>query len=255
MVDKKPIMIEHKDWCSSGFSLVSDILNKDLKTFKTKICLQQEYKIKISDMKYNQIVSAVTDKLHKVSKIKRKSCNSQGVNIPMQCFVDISKIKNCQVCKHYITTTYSIPINQDKWTEYYPFLEAIDWKNIYTLPSKIVLDTYLICLQYKILHRVSACNYKLFVWKINDSPQCYICEEVDNLEHYFYYRTNTRYFWKQVEKWIQSIIPVTLHLTVLDVLFGIVNADPKYYYLLNYVILTAKYFIFTTRKQNESCFS
>ena len=109
MVDKKPIMIEHKDWCSSGFSLVSDILNKDLKTFKTKICLQQEYKIKISDMKYNQIVSAVTDKLHKVSKIKRKSYYSQGANIPMQCLVDISKIKNCQVYKHYITTTYSIP--------------------------------------------------------------------------------------------------------------------------------------------------
>ena len=46
-----------------------------------------------------------------------------------------------------------------------------------------------------------------------------------------------------------TIIPVTLHLAILDVLFGIVNVDPKYYYLLNYVILTAKYFIFTTKKQ------
>ena len=37
MVDKKPIMVEYKDWCSSGFFLVSDIL---------KICLQKEYKLK-----------------------------------------------------------------------------------------------------------------------------------------------------------------------------------------------------------------
>ena len=94
----------------------------------------------------------------------------------------------------------------------------------------------------------------MFVWKINDSPQCYICEEIDNLEHYFYYCTSTRSFWKQVEKWIQSIIPVTLYLAVLDVLFGILNADPMYYYLLNYVILSTKYFIFTTKKQNEDLF-
>ena len=73
-------------------------------------------------MKYNQNVSAVTDKLHKVAKTKRKNYNSQGANVPMQCLVDISKIKSYQVYRHYITTTYSILINQDKWTEYYPFL-------------------------------------------------------------------------------------------------------------------------------------
>ena len=74
MVDKNPIMVEYKDWCSSGFSLVSDILNKDLKLLRQK-CLQKQYKIKISYMKSNQIVSAVTDKLHKLSKIKRKNYN------------------------------------------------------------------------------------------------------------------------------------------------------------------------------------
>ena len=44
MVDKKHIMVEYKDLCSSGFSLVLDIIQKDLKTFKTKICLQKKYK-------------------------------------------------------------------------------------------------------------------------------------------------------------------------------------------------------------------
>ena len=33
IVDKKPIMVEYKEWSFSGFSLVSDILNKDFKNF------------------------------------------------------------------------------------------------------------------------------------------------------------------------------------------------------------------------------
>ena len=82
-----------------------------------------------------------------------------------------------------------------------------------------------------------------------------MCEEIDDLEHHLYYCKNTRYFCKQVEKWIQSIILVTLLLVALDVLFGIVNADPKCYYLLNYVILTAKYFIFTTKNKLAIYFS
>ena len=68
-----------------------------------------------------------------------------------------------------------MPVSQNKWVEFYPFLEGVDWKNIYLLPSKTVIDTYLVTLQFKILHRVYACNYKLFQWKIKDSPECFVC--------------------------------------------------------------------------------
>ena len=89
------------------------------------------------------------------------------------------------------------------------------------------------------------------------SPSCQLCVEsmtVYQQEDKICILHIPYIFWKQVGKWIQSMIATTLHLAVLDVLFGIVNADTKYYYLHNYVILTAKYFIFTTKKQNEDLF-
>ena len=45
IVDKKSIVVETKDWCS-GFSLVSDILNKDLKTFRQKYVCKRNIKLK-----------------------------------------------------------------------------------------------------------------------------------------------------------------------------------------------------------------
>ena len=161
------------EWQSSGFELVSDILNEGDITFKSKLQLETEYSIKITDMKYNQLVSVISSSLRKLSKIKSNNKMAYNKNLPKECIANFSKISSAQVYKYYINSIFKVPVSQNKWVEFYPFLECVDWRNIYLLPSKTVIDIYLITLQFKTLHRVYACNYKLFQWKIKDSPDVF----------------------------------------------------------------------------------
>ena len=102
-------------------------------------------------------------------------------------------------------------MSQNKWIEYYPFLEQLNWKNIYLLPTKIVKTTNLISLQYKILHRVFNCNYKLFLWGIKHSSACIECNMTDNVEQYFYYCDTVKKFWDKIEIWVNNMFPIAVN--------------------------------------------
>ena len=158
VIGNSTIASESLDWQSSGFELVVDILNEGDITFKSKLQLETEYKIKMSDMKYNQLVSVISSRLKKLSKSKSNNETAYNKNLPKECIANFSKISSAQVYKYYIYSTFVMPVSQNKWVEFYPFLEGVDWKNIYLLPSKTVIDTYLVTLQFKILHRVYACQ-------------------------------------------------------------------------------------------------
>ena len=170
VIGNSTIAPESLDWQSSSFELVSDILNEADITFKSKLELETEYKITMPHMKYNQLVSVTSSRLRKLSKSKLNNKTTYNKNLPKECIANFSKMSSAQV-----------PVSQNKWVEFYPFLEGVDWKNIYLLPSKTVIDTYLITLQFKILHRVYACNYKLFQWKIKDSPECFVSQQLNSM--------------------------------------------------------------------------
>ena len=50
---------------------------------------------------------------------------------------------------------------------------------------------------------------------------CFVCQQIDNLEHYFFYCRDTKYFWNQVEKWLSNLFSISVNLTVLEVLLGV----------------------------------
>ena len=162
---------------------------------------------------------------------------------------------------HYVKALYSIPTSQHKWVEYYPFLEMIDWKQIYLLSSKLVSNSYLINLQFKIIHTFFNCNCKLYIWKIKDSPDCSLCSDTDNLEHYFFYchfvKVENWLFSKfqiQVENWLFSKFQIQIKFTVLKVLLGVNTTENHFSFPVNYIILIGKYFIYKCKKMTEICF-
>ena len=138
------------------------------------------------------------------------------MNASKQCLKDINKIQSSQVYSYCIARSISTPVSQNKWIENYPFLENINWTNVYQLPFKIWLDTYIITLQYKILNRVFTCNYKPYIWKIKESPECCFCSNFsDNLEHFFYYCPITKQFCASLRTWLTVLVPFKIELTVL----------------------------------------
>ena len=98
--------------------------------------------------------------------------------------MNVSKLKNKNVYES-LTSSHIIPTAENKWVEYYPFLETLDWSVVYSLPSKITKNLKLHSLQYSIIHRYAGWNYNLSNWKVVECPLCPYCAEVDTIEQYF----------------------------------------------------------------------
>ena len=194
-------------------------------------------------MKYNQIVSAVFC----FQRSLTKTFTEQNiVNIPKQCRECTKKVKSAQIYKYLISYTNQAPTSQSKWIEYYPFLEKADWQSIFTLVSKLTKHSLFATFQFKILHRIFNCNYKLFLWGIKSSPACSRCGLTDNLEHFFYYCHKVQNFWCEIQDWMASI-SIAVKFTVLEVLLGYIHYDKSLFHCVNYTVLMGKHFINISR--------
>ena len=251
-INNKPVSPESDNWTKSAFENVADLFNETRMSFKTKQEIENCFNIVISNLKFNQIVSVLSSILRRLPKNKKSANIIHPKNVKLfQGLESFNKITTAKVYQYLISKISVIPNSQNKWIEFYPFLESATWENLYLLASKIVTDTYLITMQFKILHRVCSCNYKLFLWNIKTSPKCDACQKVDNLEHYFYYCSDVEHFWMQVENWLSNIIASKVKLTVLEVLLGFLNFDSNFYYSINYVIIIAKFYLNKAKKNGK----
>ena len=242
-IDKKPISDEFTEWISTGMSKVRDLVSED-ENFLSKSDLEAKYGIQFDHMKYNQIISTVCSK-KRLLNIKQVSTLQRS--LPRQCLEKLGNIKSREVYNYYITRLYQIPQSQNKWIEYYPILEKADWKSIYNLTYNLTRDSHLISLQYKILHRIFNCNYKLFLWGIKDSSDCARCRDIDNLEHFFFYCQKVSTFWKEIKLWLSSKLNIKIDFTVLGVLLGFINMGEPLFYLVNFITVVGKYYIKQSR--------
>ena len=232
----------YKDWVNAGITSMKDIFDTTNCSFMKREELERMYNINISIMKYNQIISAIPREWKRLLQTPLLTNVGSGNQIPYKCFSNIQTLKNSQIYKYFVTQKIITPVSQNKWVEYYPFLEHVDWKKIYVLCFKIVKDMYIQTMQFKILHRVYNCNYNLFTWGISQTQSCESCQGVDNLEHYFYYCQDVKSFWENVSEWLAVTMNINKTFTVLEVLLGLINLNPKFFYMVNLVVLLGKQF-------------
>ena len=128
----------------------------------------------------------------------------------------------------------------DKWIEEFPFLNDIDFQKFYLLPYKIVRDAKLQMLQYKILNRIIATRHKRYIWKTSDDNKCEYCGEIETIEHFFFTCAVSQNFWTYIGNWMGLKIAVTVPLSVVDILFGIVYDKEEIIHCVNYIILHGK---------------
>ena len=202
------ISTEYSDWMQAGISNVSILQSNG--SFRGKIELENQFNIVIPHLKYNKIVSSIKQVSSSIETIHVTASSVETFG-PKKLNEISSQQIYCQLIKHL----YQAPTSQNKWVEYYPFLDTINWKSFYLLPGKIIRATHLLSLQYKILHRVFNCRHKLFLWKIVESPNCLECGEIDNLEHFFYYCESSRRFWIYLENWLSNIFSKPVNFTLI----------------------------------------
>ena len=143
------------------------------------------------------------------------------------------------------------PSAQMKWEKELSLPDDDTFKQIYKVPFTCCRYTKLQTFQFKILHRIIACNYWLYKMKIHDTGICNLCNEVDTIQHHFIDCLGTLHFWNLFFKWWNTLeAPNIQRYYVTDIIFGYPEKDNKIK-VLNYVLLIAKYHIYK-QKQNKS---
>ena len=69
------------------------------------------------------------------------------------------------------------------------------------MAQRITRDTKLISFNFKITHRIIACNQQLEKWEIKTSDKYDQCGETDTIKHHLVKCPNTLIFWQYVFNW------------------------------------------------------
>ena len=127
--------------------------------------------------------------------------------------------------------------------------ENFDWKSVFMSISNCTKDSKLLWFQYRIFYRILATNNYLYKFKITTNNTCNLCkQEVESIEHLFFYCAKSNEIWKQFEQMLLSQCNMNVNLTLTDILLGCTREK---YHALNLMILLIKQYIFyKSRKSN-----
>ncbi len=144
------------------------------------------------------------------------------------------------------------PICIKKWTEHFPSFNNEDiliWLRLFKLSFSVTRETRLQAFQYLLFHSVIPCNKWLCDKKIKSESGCNICNDVDDLIHFFIYCENIKQFWTSFYKWWNNISEFNIGTNDIFeecTLFGY-PGEEDIIQILNYHVLIAKYFIYTNK--------
>ncbi|WP_419627006.1 hypothetical protein, partial [Thiolapillus sp.] len=142
-------------------------------------------------------------------------------DLPPFCNRKINSVKDFR--KAVISMHDSVPCANGFWHR--KFGTEID-KHIWSLPSLVTKETRLRVLQWKLLHNIYPTNILLCKMKVRDDQMCSYCYDVvDYIEHFFFDCPPIQKFWKYIEQYILITFDIGIHLTIVDVLFGIKQYD------------------------------
>jgi hypothetical protein len=143
------------------------------------------------------------------------------------------------------------PIIKDKWKKELS-IEDSEWARVFTIP-KIIKDTKIKTLQYKILYNLIPCKLYLFRIKKSDTYICEKCNEIDNITHFMYSCTETIKFWRTFERWWNVMMNEYIKIDKRIVMIGDTK-ETKQNDKLNAVLLIAKWFLYCEKIHEKEPF-
>ena len=126
----------------------------------------------------------------------------------------------------------------------------LEWKDIYTLRRRVMINTNLCIFQYKLLHNILYLNEMLYKFGKKVTPLCSFCmEELESLIHLFHSCTRTNFLWMQLQHSFQNVL-ITPPITPQSAIFGFIDHKVNYH-LINYILLIFKYYVYKTRENGS----
>ena len=123
------------------------------------------------------------------------------VNLEQTC-KGLEDVTTNEIYWHFVTKFSLIPTSEKKWNEKVDFIiDETMFNLIYVNGKELTTDTSIQNLQFKVTHRIMACNYNLKIWKIKPTDQCDYCQESDTIEHHLVDCKVAKNFWKKGHKY------------------------------------------------------
>ena len=123
----------------------------------------------------------------------------------------------------------------------------MEWKDIYTLPRRVTINTNFRIFQYKLLHNILYLNGVLYKFGKKISPLCSFCmEESESPIHLFHSWTKANFLWTELQHSFENVLIIP-PITLQGAIFGFkVN-----YHLINHILLISKYYVYKTRENGS----
>ena len=172
---------------------------------------------------------------------RNKSQMHQVTSVPQFWDKDITSYTNKGIRAKIVALKYSRPCSVSFWERKFNFDYSYE---IWSIPFNCSKETRLHCLQWKILHNIYPTSIMLSKMKVRDSQNCVYCpDEVDYIEHFFFYCSKCIPLWKHVENVLMVLLERRVIIDVKSVIFGMLKDDSLHQVerkLVNLSILVAK---------------
>jgi hypothetical protein len=245
--------IIYKEWDRNNIRYIQDLLDKEGNVI-SKAEMEKKYDIRCKQLQYESLIHAIP-KAWKIELKKHKGLNL-NYHVIKQCMVVCGKtrvnheaINTKTLYWHLVSTKSERPTSENKWAEKLEFIITEEmWQSIYTNHLSIS-DTTLTNFQFKITHRLLACNYNLKIWKVRDNNKCDQCNDIDTMEHMLVNCEESKVFWKRIFKWWAANMNIWFEVGTYEIIFGIPNdLGENIINQLNFFIIVAKYHIYKCKK-------
>ncbi len=254
LIDHKPIM--YKTWQGKGIKYIGDVTKRGIPYSKEE--LERKYSMNIKQMDYNSLIHCIPRSwLKAIKNTNLKVCADINTKVYVN---NVEKSIMYLTCKdiywQYVQEIGELPKSESKWNKYID-CNHLSWQDHYCIPYDICRETYVQSFQYKICNRFFPYNYALSIWYENEEATCKHCHdnEIDYLEHYFFYCKKSVLFWNSMNSCFFSITNTKIHIDVKDVLFGIPNdSKDDIMDFMNYCILYGKLYIYESKKKDTEIF-
>ena len=255
-IDNKPVYGAYNNWREHAINFIADLYHNG--KLLSSHQLSEKYRLSIRHLQYVSLIDAVPSNWKSAYKKHGDSFNvksSKNKIIGGEMVEDLHCLKIVTVYQTLIQQISKPPMAEDKWSEEFPILHRNDFKKFYTIPNRTVSDSKICVFQYKLLNRILPCKYNLCKWKLLDDDKCTFCNETETIEHLFYYCSQSKRFIAQVEDWLNRTYGKHYSISVIDFLFGVpLSSLDKFLQTLNWVILYAKWYMYTCNLAKENFF-
>jgi exonuclease III len=244
-----------KTWSQNGINQIHDIVDSQGKFLSPEV-LEEKYNIKVNMLQYISLKDTIPANWRKT--LKQIKVNREAISFTETIHVMIHKnlkpinnITNKDIYWVFIRNKQVEPIITYQMEQTLN-IQHEQWKQIFTM-SAVVKGTKLRAFQYKILFNLIPCNLYLHRIQRNDSDKCATCNELDDLNHYFYLCQETTTFWRSFTTWWKNMTGGQKVLSKKVILVGILDKDGNHD-TLNACLILAKWHIYKNKIKESSIF-